>query len=211
MASDNPFTRIGIMGAGSMGSMMSLSLAEKGYHISLLDVNTANVRSALEKAQQTGQTKDLIEGFEDIGAFAKSFGDQKKLVLFSISHGHPADSVLEMLQKESALKNGDVVLDGGNEYYRSTERRQRGLMDKGVSWIDMGVSGGYQSARRGPSSSPRGNEATVKLVILVLETFAAKAKTKDGKERPRVDYIGQGGARGFVKIVHNGIEAGHWE
>jgi 6-phosphogluconate dehydrogenase len=108
-----------------MGSMMSCHLAEKGFHISLWDINPKNVRSAMEMAQQTGQTKNLIEGFYELSSFAKSFGQDRELLLFSISHGHPADDVMGMLEKEGEFKEGDVALDGGYEFYRATERRQK--------------------------------------------------------------------------------------
>ena len=82
------------------------------------------------------------------------------LFIFSITRGSPADSVLEKIENE--LKEGDIVIDGGNEHYRNTERRQKRLAPKGVKWIGMGVSGGYQSARRGPSMSPGGEKEASK-------------------------------------------------
>lgn len=123
--------------------------------------------------------------------------------MFSITHGNPADSVLEKIQDE--LEDGDIVMDGGNEHYRNTERRQKQLESKGVKWIGMGVSGGYQSARRGPSLSPGGDREAVELALPLLEQYAARdAKTGN----PCVDYIGPRGAGHYVKMVHNGIEQG---
>ncbi|KAH7310069.1 6-phosphogluconate dehydrogenase [Rhexocercosporidium sp. MPI-PUGE-AT-0058] len=203
-----PFKRVGIIGAGSMGSMMSLGLAEKGYCVSIWDVDSANTRGVLEKAQQTNPINKKIEGFYDIKSFADSFGDERKLLLLSISHGQPADEVLGMLISNKLLKQGDVILDGGNEHYRETERRQRILKDQDVSWIGMGVSGGYQSARRGPSLSPGGDEAAVRSVLPVLEHFAAQSEGRNGIKQACVDFIGPGGAGHFVKMVHNGIENG---
>jgi len=205
---ETPFKRIGIIGAGSMGSMMSLGLAEKGHFISLWDVNSGNVRSAMEKAQQESKTKYNVEGFFDIRAFADSFGDQRKLIILSISHGKPADEVLKLLNEAGILKPDDIVLDGGNEHWRTTERRQKTLDSQGVKWIGLGVSGGYQSARRGPSLCPGGDEETIKQVLPVLEKFAAKYETEAGRERPCVEYVGPDGAGHFVKMVHNGIENG---
>jgi 6-phosphogluconate dehydrogenase len=86
------------------------------------------------------------------------------------------------------LREGDIILDGGNEHYRNTERRQRELEAKGVMWIGMGVSGGYQSARRGPSLSLGGDKEAVEFVLPMLERFAAKSP-KDGK--PCVQYMGK--------------------
>ena len=189
-----------------MGSMMSLRLAEQGLHISLWDIDSRNVRVALEKAQQTAETCSRLEGFYELSAFAKSFGGGRKFLLFSISHGAAVDDVIAKLEKENVLAKGDVVLDGGNEFYRNMERRQQYMVDKGVSWIGMGVSGGYQSARHGPSLSQGGDEEAVKLVMPILEQFAAKARIKDGVEKPCVMYIGPAGSGHYVKMVHNGIE-----
>lgn len=204
---DTTFKRIGIIGAGSMGSNMSLGLAEHGFAISLWDIKPENVRNCMEQAQQNQSLNNLITGFNDIEAFAKSFKDSRKLLILSISHGKPADEVLKLLNEKDALKEGDIVLDGGNEHWRATERRQRELKSKEVQWIGIGVSGGYQSARRGPSLSPGGDRKTVEDVLPVLEKFAAKAE-RGGKEIPCVEYIGPGGSGHFVKMVHNGIENG---
>jgi 6-phosphogluconate dehydrogenase len=79
-----PFKRIGIVGAGSMGKMMTLGFAEQGLRVSLLDIEPENVRAALEKAQQIGPINEKIEGFFDIKTFAKTFGDQSHKVLISL-------------------------------------------------------------------------------------------------------------------------------
>lgn len=205
--SKTSFKRIGIIGAGSMGSNMALGLAEKDFLIFLWDIDSKNVRAAMERAQQSGNINEKITGFHDIGSFADSFGNDRKLCIFSISHGKPADEVLHLLNEKNALKGGDIIMDGGNEHWKTTERRQRSLGQKGVIWIGLGVSGGYQSARRGPSFCPGGDEQAIKDVLPVLETFSAKYMS-EGREKPCVEYIGPGGAGHYVKMVHNGIENG---
>ncbi|KKY20263.1 putative 6-phosphogluconate decarboxylating [Diplodia seriata] len=197
-------SRIGIVGAGNMGTMMSFGFAENGLDVSLWDVSDQNVDRASEMAAQQTTLNGKIDHFKDIHDFTHSLDTQpRKIFVFSISHGPPADSVLEKIKDD--LKEGDIILDGGNEHYRNTERRQEELAKKGVSWIGMGVSGGYQSARRGPSMSPGGDKATVDFVLPLLEKFSAKS-AKDGK--PCVQYMGPRGAGHYVKMVHNGIENG---
>lgn len=205
MAPDiNQISRIGIVGAGSMGTMMSLGFCENGVDVSLWDISEQNVDQAREMAEQTSGLKGRIDHFKDIHEFTKSLaGQPRKILVFSITHGWPADSVLDKIGDD--LKEGDIILDGGNEHYRNTERRQRELESEGVRWIGMGVSGGYQSARRGPSLSPGGDKEAVEFVLPLLEKFSAKSP-KDGK--PCVQYIGPRGAGHFVKMVHNGIENG---
>ncbi|KAI2780240.1 6-phosphogluconate dehydrogenase, decarboxylating [Daldinia loculata] len=197
-------TRIGIVGAGNMGTMMSFGFSEHGLDVSVWDVSEKNVDQAREMAEQTKTLKGKIDYFKDIHEFTKSLDSQpRKIFIFSITHGWPADSVLDKIRDD--LKAGDIILDGGNENYRNTERRQRELESNGVKWIGMGVSGGYQSARRGPSMSPGGDREAIEFVLPLLEKFSAKSPV-DGK--PCVQYIGPRGAGHYVKMVHNGIENG---
>lgn len=179
--------RIGIVGAGNMGTMMSFGFSENGLDVSQWDVSEQNVEQAREMAEQTKTLKGKIDHFKDVHEFTQSLESQpRKILIFSITHGWPADSVLEKIKDD--LNEGDIILDGGNEHYRNTERRQKELESKGVRWIGMGVSGGYQSARRGPSMSPGGEKETVEFVLPLLEKFAAKS-AKDGK--PCVQYMGK--------------------
>jgi 6-phosphogluconate dehydrogenase len=200
--------RIGIVGAGSMGSMMALGLSEIGVDISIWDISSDNVKQALSRNPKEGEGNGKISGFIDISDFANSLsGEKTKVLIFSITHGNPTDEVLGKLEEH--LQQGDIILDGGNEHYRTTERRQEALSQKGVAWIGMGVSGGYQSARRGPSLSPGGDRQAIYKILPLLEKFAAKAKSpEDTTEAPCTAYIGPRGSGHFVKMVHNGIENG---
>ncbi|KAN0077605.1 6-phosphogluconate dehydrogenase, C-terminal-like protein [Elaphomyces granulatus] len=199
------FKCIGVVGAGNMGSMMAFAFAEMGLDVSVWDVNTSNLDKLLGLVKRSGNLKGKIASFPDIDEFTKSLEGraERKLFMFSITQGHPADSVLEKIKHD--LKPGDIILDGGNENYRRTERRQKELEPLGVSWIGMGVSGGYQSARRGPSLSPGGDPNTIETVLPLLERYAAK-DPKTGL--PCVTNIGPGGSGHYVKMVHNGIEGG---
>ncbi|EON66153.1 6-phosphogluconate dehydrogenase [Coniosporium apollinis CBS 100218] len=195
---------IGIVGAGNMGTEMTFGFSEQGLAVSLWDISGENVDQALEMAKNEKNLKGEVKGYHDIHEFVKSLKDaERKVFIFSITHGYPADSVLDKIKDD--LKEGDIILDGGNENYKNTERRQKELESKGVKWIGMGVSGGYQSARRGPSMSPGGDPEAVNTVLPLLEKFAAK-DPKSGK--PCVANIGPRGSGHFVKMVHNGIENG---
>jgi 6-phosphogluconate dehydrogenase len=192
------FKRIGIVGAGNMGTMMSLGFAEQGLNVSLWDISESNVNQALEMARQAQEEekslRGTVDGFKDIHEFTQSLKDNEPAVyIFSITHGAPADSVLEKIHGD--LRDGDIILDGGNENYRNTERRQMDLEKNGVHWVGMGVSGGYQSARRGPSMSPGGDKQAVEKILPLLEKFSAR-DPKSG--RPCVAYIGPRGAGHYV-------------
>lgn len=199
------FKHIGVVGAGSMGSMMTFAFCDLGLDVSVWDVDRANVDKVTNWAKNYKNAKGNIQGYYSIHDFTKSLEGkgEGKLFIFSITHGDPADSVLSKIKPD--LKKGDIILDGGNENYRKTERRQKECEAIGVNWIGMGVSGGYQSARRGPSLSPSGDPEALKLVMPLLEQYAAKdPKTNT----PCVTRIGPGGSGHFVKMVHNGIEGG---
>ncbi|EEP79994.1 hypothetical protein UREG_04836 [Uncinocarpus reesii 1704] len=206
--SDQPFKSIGIVGAGNMGTMMAFGFSEHGVNVSLWDVQSSNVDEAIDMTKQEDpkRLKGKINGFHDIHEFASSdeqTPEGHRFFIFSITHGGPADSVLEKMQDD--LKKGDIIIDGGNENYRNTERRQKELEAKGISWIGAGVSGGYQSARRGPSLSLGGDPKAIDMILPLLQQFAAKDR-RSGE--PCVGNMGPGGAGHYVKMVHNGIENG---
>lgn len=185
--------------------MMTFAFSEMGFDVSVWDVDKTNVDKVTNWAKSAQDVKGQIDGFYRIQEFTKSLegkGD-RKIFMFSITHGGPADTVLKLIKPD--LKRGDIILDGGNENYRQTERRQKECSNIGVHWIGVGVSGGYQSARRGPSLSPSGDAEALKLVMPFLEQYAAK-DPKTGT--PCVTRIGPGGSGHFVKMVHNGIEGG---
>lgn len=131
-----------------------------------------------------------------------SSGNEPKHFVFSIPHGTVGDKTVDGLEKY--LNKGDVIIDASNEHWQNTERRQKRLEPKGVHYIGCGVSGGYQSARHGPSCSPGGSEEGLKAVMPFLRQIAAR----DVNDRPCTAPVGPGGSGHYVKMVHNGIEQG---
>jgi 6-phosphogluconate dehydrogenase len=118
-----------------------------------------------------------------------------------IMAGKPVDSVLEQLKP--LLDKGDIVIDGGNTHFAETRRREADLAKLGINFVGMGVSGGEEGARHGPSLMPGGTVEAWERLKPVLESMAAK--TDSG---PCVTHVGPDGAGHFVKMVHNGIEYG---
>jgi 6-phosphogluconate dehydrogenase len=115
----------------------------------------------------------------------------------------PAGKIVDTVIAEllPLLDKRDVIIDGGNSYFKDTERRNKDLEEKGFHFIGMGVSGGEEGARKGPSMMPGGNKQAYLHVKPILEKIAAQVKGE-----PTVTYIGPGAAGHFVKMVHNGIE-----
>ncbi|PRP83654.1 6-phosphogluconate dehydrogenase, decarboxylating [Planoprotostelium fungivorum] len=191
---------IGIIGAGSMGLNMSLLFADHDIRVSVFDVSGKNIDQLHDLLESDEKQRKFVTGYKELKDFMNSFKGEKTLLL-SLTHGKPVDEVLSKLREY--LKKGDTIIDGGNEWYLETERRQKEMKDIGVGYIGTGVSGGYQSARRGPSLSPGGDRVAYDKVKHLLEKIAAR----DG-DAPCVDYVGVGGSGHYVKMVHNGIEQG---
>lgn len=137
----------------------------------------------------------------DYESLCKNLGSPKVFV-FSLPHGTVGDSVMGGLMPY--LEKGDIILDAGNEDYHNTERRQGKCVTKGIRYVGVGVSGGYQAARRGPSMCPGADDQTLDMVLPLLRKVAAK----DKKGNACVGKCGTGGSGHYVKMIHNGIEHG---
>jgi 6-phosphogluconate dehydrogenase len=122
-------------------------------------------------------------------------------MLIMIKAGDPVDMTLAKLAP--LLEPGDIVIDGGNSWFKDTQRREAELKKQNLNFFGMGVSGGEEGARFGPSLMPGGARDAYDHVAPVLQSIAAK--TDSG---PCVTYVGPDGAGHFVKMVHNGIEYG---
>jgi 6-phosphogluconate dehydrogenase len=121
--------------------------------------------------------------------------------MMMIKAGAPVDMTIERIKP--LLEEGDILIDGGNSYFKDTQRREESLRKDGLRFIGSGVSGGEEGARHGPSLMPGGAREAYEHIRPVFEAIAAK--TDSG---PCVTYVGPDGAGHFVKMVHNGIEYG---
>jgi len=115
--------------------------------------------------------------------------------------GKIVDSVIEELVP--LMDSGDLIIDAGNSHFTDTNRRVAYLENRGIHFFGMGISGGEEGARRGPSMMPGGDKEAYEVVKPILESIAAKVNGE-----PCVTYIGPGASGHFVKMVHNGIEYG---
>jgi 6-phosphogluconate dehydrogenase len=122
-----------------------------------------------------------------------------RAVMMLVPAGPPVDSVINDLLPH--FEKGDLIIDAGNSYFKDTNLRARNLTGKGIRFLGVGISGGEEGARHGPSIMPGGPKEAYERVRPLLEAVAAKV---DGD--PCVAYLGPGSAGHFVKMVHNGIE-----
>lgn len=193
--------QIGVIGTGVMGSMLSLLFAEHaGVEVSIHDRSEKSMQATIAKAKAAGLEKK-VHACSDYDTLCLSLGSPK-VFFFSLPHGGPGDAVVATL--EPYLRAGDIVIDGSNEDFLVTQKRQALLQPLGVAYVGLGVSGGFSGARNGPSLMPSGDDWAVNALMPLLTKIAAK----DEQGRPCVTNIGHGGSGHYVKMVHNGIEHG---
>ena len=188
--------QFGVIGLGVMGANLALNVEDHGYSVVVWNHTEAKVEDFLE---QQG-TNRWVLGAKTLGDFARALAPPRSILLM-VKAGDPVDDMLERLAPH--LAPGDVLIDGGNSFFRDTQRREAALRGRGVSFVGMGVSGGEAGARHGPSLMPGGPRAAYDHLRPILEAIAAK--TDSG---PCVTYVGPDGAGHFTKMVHNGIEYG---
>jgi 6-phosphogluconate dehydrogenase len=188
---------IGVVGLAVMGANLALNLADAGNRVAVYN-RTTSVTDEFMAGEVGG--KDLI-ATKTLQELVSSLGTPRK-VLLMVKAGNPVDAVIADLLP--LLETGDVLIDGGNSNFSDTERRCADLADRGIMFLGVGVSGGEEGARHGPSLMPGGNPAAWPLVESMLKGIAAVAPDGD----PCCEWVGSGGAGHFVKMVHNGIEYG---
>jgi 6-phosphogluconate dehydrogenase len=186
---------IGMVGLGVMGRNLLLNMADHGHSVAGYDKDTAKVAALRQEAE----TRD-IRGAADIKEFIALLR-KPCAVMMLVPAGPPVDSVINDLLAH--LQPGDLIIDAGNSYFKDTDVRLRNLAAKGIQFLGVGVSGGEEGARHGPSIMPGGPKKAYERVRSVLEAVAARVSGD-----PCVTYLGPGSAGHFVKMVHNGIEYG---
>lgn len=187
MSADGATSVIGLVGLAVMGQNLALNIAEKGFKISVYNRSGDKTDAAVTRAQKEG-LGDRLVGLKDLGEFVASLQRPRRVIIL-VKAGAPVDSTIAGLAEY--MEPGDIIIDGGNEWYENTERRQAALKDKGIIEIGMGVSGGEEGARRGPAMMPGGEAEAYEHLKPIVEKVAAQ--TDDG---PCVTYIGPGGAGG---------------
>src|ERR1700761_656972 len=185
----------GMIGLGTMGRSLLLNMADHGYAVAGHDKDAGKVASLNEEGKDVD-----VQGFGDVKEFIQSLTTPRAIMML-VPAGKIVDSVIEELAP--LLDKGDILVDGGNSHFTDTNRRVEELEAKGLHFFGMGVSGGEEGARRGPSMMPGGDKDAYNVMKPILESIAAKV---DGA--PCVTYIGPGASGHFVKMVHNGIEYG---
>lgn len=186
---------IGLVGLGVMGANLALNMAEKGFKVAVYNRTASKTTSFLSSA---GSLSSQLQACETLEALAAAVRPPRPLVLM-IKAGDAVDE--QALALAPHLQKGDILIDTGNANFRDTQRRGRHWTAKGIDFLGVGVSGGEEGARHGPSIMAGGPEAAWRRVAPVFTAVAAMAKGEACCAR-----VGPDGAGHFVKTIHNGIE-----
>src|SRR5665647_1074074 len=184
----------GMIGLGVMGSNLLLNMADHGFAVIGYDkdpIKTSHFESS-------GSKNTILKGVNTLQEMINNLKVPRKIMML-VPAGNPVDSVITDLSP--LLQQGDIVIDGGNSHYTDTLKRINELKSKGFHFMGIGISGGEEGARKGPSIMPGGDEEAYKEVELILKAVAAKVN-----DVPCVGYLGRDAAGHYVKMVHNGIE-----
>jgi 6-phosphogluconate dehydrogenase len=185
--------QFGMIGLGTMGRNLVLNIADHGFAVCGYDRDVAQQQRLTTEA--AGKPVTAAASMQQL---VDSLEKPAKIMLL-VPAGKIVDAVLTELVP--LLQKDDIVIDGGNSHFTDTDRRYTQLQQSGIHFMGMGVSGGEEGARLGPSMMPGSNEQSFNAVKNILERIAAK--TEDG---PCVTFIGNGAAGHYTKMVHNGIE-----
>ena len=195
MAADLKTADIGVYGLGTMGSALALNLAEQGFRVAVSNREADWIAPFLEEA---GPLAGHLSGHATLEDFVDSIA-QPRSILFMIPSGAPMDAMIDAVMP--LLDEGDTIIDGGNADFHDTRRRAAAFDGTGRHFVGMGVSGGEEGARHGPSMMVGGTDHSWTQLRPMLSAIAAKFQGA-----PCVDHLGPDGAGHFVKTVHNGIE-----
>ena len=192
-----PVSDIGLIGLAVMGENLVLNMESKGFHVSVFNRTVEKVDKFMEGR---GKGKNIY-GTRSLEDFVSSLKSPRKVFLM-VKAGQAVDDFIDKLIP--LLDKGDIIIDGGNTHFPDTTRRTAYVESKGLLYVGTGVSGGEEGALNGPSMMPGGSPAAWPYVKPIFQGICAKVA--DGT--PCCDWVGEGGAGHFVKMVHNGIEYG---
>jgi 6-phosphogluconate dehydrogenase len=186
---------IGMVGLGVMGRNLVLNIADHGYSVSGYDKDLSKVQELqTEAGNRAINAAHSLEGFVSVLS-------TPRVIMMLVPAGPVVDIVIHELIPH--LEKGDLIIDAGNSHFKDTDLRAKSLAEKGILYMGVGVSGGEEGARHGPSLMPGGPKEAYERVRPIFEAVAAHVEGM-----PCVTYLGPGSAGHYVKMVHNGIEYG---
>jgi 6-phosphogluconate dehydrogenase len=185
---------LGLVGLGTMGRNLVLNIADHGFAVAVYNRTGEKTREFIDQEIEDRNIRGCYTLAEFVGHLR-----QPCSIIIMVPAGAPVDAVITEITP--LLAPGDLLIDGGNSHFKDTDRRGRDLGKKGLLYLGLGVSGGEEGARYGPSLMPGGVKEAYDRVRPILEAIAAQVRGE-----PCVAYLGNGAAGHYVKMVHNGIE-----
>ena len=190
---------IGLIGLGVMGQNLILNMADHGFTVAAYNRTTARVDEFLIGP---GYGKTIV-GCRSLEEFVSAL-KKPRVAMLMIKAGVAVRETAGQLA--GLMESGDIIVDGGNSFFRDTEQLSEEFAGRGIFYMDAGISGGEEGARSGPSIMPGGSKEAWRRVGPILQTIAAKAGRKN--DIPCCEWIGPAGTGHYVKMIHNGIEYG---
>ncbi|MEO6453817.1 MAG: NADP-dependent phosphogluconate dehydrogenase [Ginsengibacter sp.] len=184
----------GMVGLGVMGSNLLLNMADNGFKVTGYDKDAT--KTLLLESSANKNT--VVKGVNTLQEMIANLQKPRKIMML-VPAGKIVDGVIAELI--NIVEPGDIIIDGGNSHYIDTLARVTKLKERGIHFMGIGISGGDQGARLGPSIMPGGDEEAYKEIEPVLKAIAAKVNGQ-----PCVAYLGNDAAGHYVKMIHNGIE-----
>lgn len=191
-----PGSDIGLIGLAVMGQNLVLNMSDHGVRVSVYNRTVAKVTEFVEGAGR----RENITGCHSLQELVASLNAPRRVMLM-VRAGSAVDATIDALLEY--LEPGDIIIDGGNSHFPDSNRRYLALADKGIRFLGVGVSGGEEGARFGPSIMPGGDSEAWPHVKSIFQSIAARVD-----DQPCCDWVGPAGAGHYVKMVHNGIEYG---
>jgi len=189
---------IGLYGLSIMGQNFALNMASHGFRVCVGNRSISKVEVTVNRAKEEGDLP--LVGSTCAEEFVLKLSKPRKIILLVMA-GKPVDETI--LTLSAFMEPGDLIVDGGNEWYLNSVRRGAELEKRGILFIGMGISGGEEGARNGPSLMPGGTKKAYALMEDILTKCAAQVN-----DEACTGYIGKLGSGNYVKMVHNGIEYG---
>ncbi len=185
---------IGVVGMAVMGSNLARNLAHHGYTVAVYNRSYSKTQALIEDHGSEGHFIPAKTAEE----FVQSIQTPRSIILM-VKAGGPTDATIETLLP--LLSPGDIIMDGGNAYFRDTIRREQEISAKGFHFVGAGISGGEYGALTGPAIMPGGTPESYRIIGPMLEDISAHYEGE-----PCCAWMGPNGAGHFVKMIHNGIE-----
>jgi len=181
--------KIGLIGLGRMGRNLALNIAEKNHELVVYNRTKEKIDEIIKENQSIQGAYSLEE--------LKNKLESPRIVWLMIPSGEPTEEMINELTKN--LDKGDIIIDGGNSFYKDSIKRYNMLKERGIKFLDIGTSGGIEGARNGACYMVGGDKEIFEIIEPIL---------KDSAVKNGYDYMGPAGSGHFVKMVHNGIEYG---